>query len=103
VNATRYGCSDTDTGKYSKQAFELLHRRYAKSEWAGKLGFVDSKRIFNLKRNAPDSGASCPERIGGCPRGAYGLGGAGVEAGFGVAEAGLVAAGLAGVAEALAG
>jgi hypothetical protein len=37
------------------------------------------------------------------PRSAYGLGGAGVEAGFGVVEAGLVAAGLATVAEALAG
>jgi hypothetical protein len=48
-------------------------------------------------------GVAFLQRIGGYPRSAYGLGGAGAEAGFGVVEAGLVAAGLAGAAEALAG
>ena len=34
VRATRYGCSDAETGKFSKQAFDLLHQRYAKTPWA---------------------------------------------------------------------
>jgi hypothetical protein len=33
VRATRYGCTDGDTGKYSKAAFDLLHTRYPESEW----------------------------------------------------------------------
>jgi hypothetical protein len=33
VRSTRYGCSDTDTGKYSKQAFDILHKRYPNSAW----------------------------------------------------------------------
>jgi tetratricopeptide (TPR) repeat protein len=39
VRATRYGCSDDETGKYSKAAFELLHRRYAQSEWTKKTPY----------------------------------------------------------------
>ena len=63
-----------------------------------------SSKLSNLLGPQPRiPGRSFPERIGGYPRSAYGLGGAGVEAGFGVVEAGLVAAGLATVAEALAG
>ena len=34
VRATRYGCTDDATGKWSKTAFELLHRQYAASTWA---------------------------------------------------------------------
>lgn len=36
VKATRFGCTDADTGKFSKAAFELLHKRYPKSPWAQK-------------------------------------------------------------------
>ncbi len=34
VVSTRYGCNDSATGAYSKQAFTLLHSRYSKSTWA---------------------------------------------------------------------
>jgi hypothetical protein len=34
VRTTRYGCTDARTGAASKRAFELLHKRYAGSEWA---------------------------------------------------------------------
>ena len=34
VRATRYGCSDDQTGTISKQAFDLLHARYPDSTWA---------------------------------------------------------------------
>ena len=34
VRATRYGCGDSDTGAASRRAFELLHQRYPKTEWA---------------------------------------------------------------------
>ncbi|HJQ25991.1 MAG TPA: hypothetical protein VKA60_18885 [Blastocatellia bacterium] len=34
VRATRYGCTDAQTGVASKQAYDLLHRKYPKSEWA---------------------------------------------------------------------
>ena len=60
--------------------------------------------LLGTQRERPGfRGVAFLQRIGGYPRSAYGLGGAGVEAGFGVVEAGLVAAGLTTVAEALAG
>jgi hypothetical protein len=34
VRSTRFGCTDADTGKFSKAAFDLLHQRYPKSSWA---------------------------------------------------------------------
>jgi len=34
VKATRYGCTDKETGRWSKAAFDLLHRRYPNSTWA---------------------------------------------------------------------
>jgi len=34
VKATRYGCTDKDTGRWSKAAFDLLHQRYPNSAWA---------------------------------------------------------------------
>ena len=39
VRATRYGCTDKLTTNYSKKAFELLHQRYGKSEWAKKTKY----------------------------------------------------------------
>lgn len=34
VKTTRYGCGDADTGRWSKAAFDLLHRKYPNSPWA---------------------------------------------------------------------
>jgi hypothetical protein len=34
VKSTRYGCTDKSTGRWSKAAFDLLHRRYPNSSWA---------------------------------------------------------------------
>jgi len=33
VRATRHGCTDTETGELSQEAFDLLHRHYPKSDW----------------------------------------------------------------------
>lgn len=34
VSTTRYGCSDKQTGKWSKAAHDLLHQKYPNSTWA---------------------------------------------------------------------
>jgi len=34
VRSTRYGCTDKETGRWSKAAYDLLHRRYPNSTWA---------------------------------------------------------------------
>ena len=34
VKSTRYGCTDAETGRWSKAAFDLLHRRYPNTTWA---------------------------------------------------------------------
>jgi hypothetical protein len=34
VKATRYGCTDKETGRWSKAAFDLLHRKYPNTSWA---------------------------------------------------------------------
>jgi len=39
ITATRYGCTDKETGKWSKAAFQLLHKRYPKSVWARKTPY----------------------------------------------------------------
>jgi len=39
VRATRYGCTGEQTSAFSKQAFQLLHRRFPKSEWAAKTKY----------------------------------------------------------------
>jgi hypothetical protein len=39
VRATRFGCTDAETGKFSKQAFDVLHRKYPRSEWAEKTKY----------------------------------------------------------------
>jgi hypothetical protein len=33
VTASRYRETDSDTGKYSKEAFDMLHQKYPKSDW----------------------------------------------------------------------
>jgi hypothetical protein len=39
VAASRNRGTDADTGKYSKEAFDLLHRRYPKSEWSARTRY----------------------------------------------------------------
>jgi hypothetical protein len=39
VAASRYRGTDADTGKYSKEAFNLLHRRYPRSEWTARTKY----------------------------------------------------------------
>ena len=39
VASTRYGCSDKQTGAYSRQAFTILHRQYPGTEWAKRTPF----------------------------------------------------------------
>lgn len=34
VRSTRYGCTDNQTGRWSKAAYDLLHRRYPNTTWA---------------------------------------------------------------------
>jgi hypothetical protein len=34
VRSTRYGCTDKDTGRWSKAAYDLLHQRYPNTVWA---------------------------------------------------------------------
>jgi hypothetical protein len=39
VRATRYGCTGNQTSGFSHRAFDLLHRRYPATEWAGKTPY----------------------------------------------------------------
>ena len=39
VRAWRYGCTESSGENYSKQAFQLLHKRYPQSEWATKTPY----------------------------------------------------------------
>lgn len=39
VRATRYGCQDCDTGKISKNAFDILKDRFGSSEWKKKTPY----------------------------------------------------------------
>ncbi len=34
VRSTRYGCTDKETGRWSKAAYDLLHQRYPNTTWA---------------------------------------------------------------------
>jgi tetratricopeptide (TPR) repeat protein len=34
IRSTRYGCTDTKTTQFSKQAFQVLHKQYPQSSWA---------------------------------------------------------------------
>jgi hypothetical protein len=39
IRAARFGCTDAETGTFSKAAFDLLHQRYPKSPWAQKTKY----------------------------------------------------------------
>ncbi|HEX6044976.1 MAG TPA: hypothetical protein VFZ22_10845 [Pyrinomonadaceae bacterium] len=39
VTSTRFGCTDQDTGRWSKAAFDLLHRKYPNTSWAKKTKY----------------------------------------------------------------
>ncbi|HEU4435265.1 MAG TPA: hypothetical protein VFR51_17900, partial [Pyrinomonadaceae bacterium] len=39
VTTTRYGCTDENTGRWSKAAFDLLHRKYPNTSWAKKTKY----------------------------------------------------------------
>jgi hypothetical protein len=39
VDSTRWGCTDTETGRWSKAAFDLLHRKYPNTTWAKKTKY----------------------------------------------------------------
>ena len=40
VRVTRYGCQrDGRNGRYSRRAFQVLHKRYAQSPWAEKTPY----------------------------------------------------------------
>ena len=39
VKTTRYGCTDKDTGQWSKAAFDVLHRKYPNTTWAKKTPY----------------------------------------------------------------
>ena len=39
VTSTRRGCTDKETGRWSKAAFDLLHRRYPNTPWARKTKY----------------------------------------------------------------
>ena len=39
VRATRYGCADKSIGRYSREAFDRLHRKYPGSEWTKKTPY----------------------------------------------------------------
>ena len=39
VKTTRYGCTDKDTARWSKAAFDLLHRKYPNSPWTKKTPY----------------------------------------------------------------
>jgi hypothetical protein len=39
VKSTRYGCTNKDTAKWSKAAFDVLHKRFPNSPWAKKTPY----------------------------------------------------------------
>jgi hypothetical protein len=39
VKSTRYGCTDKENGKWSKAAYDVLHKRYPNSPWAKKTPY----------------------------------------------------------------
>jgi hypothetical protein len=39
IYSSRYGCTDKDSGRWSKAAFDLLHRRYPNTTWAKKTKY----------------------------------------------------------------
>ncbi len=45
VMASRWGCTDDETVKFSKAAFEVLHRNYPQSDWAKKTKYYYGSRF----------------------------------------------------------
>jgi hypothetical protein len=39
VKTSRYGCTDKQTGKWSKAAYDFLHRRYPNNDWTKKTPY----------------------------------------------------------------
>jgi len=39
VRSTRFGCTNVETSKFSKAAFDFLHEHYSHSEWAAKTKY----------------------------------------------------------------
>ncbi|HSD47323.1 MAG TPA: hypothetical protein VLB87_11915, partial [Pyrinomonadaceae bacterium] len=39
VRTTRYGCTDKDSARWSKAAFDVLHRKYPNNTWAKKTPY----------------------------------------------------------------
>jgi len=39
VTTTRFGCTDENTGRASKAAYDLLHRKYPNTPWAKKTKY----------------------------------------------------------------
>ena len=39
VNSTRYGCTNKESGRWSKAAFDLLHQKYPNTSWAKKTKY----------------------------------------------------------------
>jgi len=58
VRATRFGCTDKNTGEFSKRAFDLLRQRYPKSPWTAQTRL---QGIDNAPRVLPISPAICQE------------------------------------------
>ena len=39
VRSSRWGCTDGDTGKFSKQAFDFLHSKFPRSDAAARTQY----------------------------------------------------------------
>jgi hypothetical protein len=39
VRSTRFGCTNVETSKFSKAAFDFLHEHYPHSQWAAKTKY----------------------------------------------------------------
>jgi hypothetical protein len=44
VRSTRYGCKDANTLRYSKAAFDILHKRFPRNEWTKKTPYYFGER-----------------------------------------------------------
>jgi hypothetical protein len=49
VRVTRCGCTDDETSQWSNKAFQLLHRRYAKSEWAARRNITTERVSLSFR------------------------------------------------------
>lgn len=44
VRSTRYGCKDANTLRYSKAAFDILHKKFPRNEWTKKTPYYFGER-----------------------------------------------------------